>query len=345
MFFEKPWHFIPRQVVKYIVYQYWTEVVNGNCKKKDLLNRVYECAWRRKGEETLTTKAYKIEPMVHSEGDALQEVEETTVLQETITATAANRASASSSCGADRGQHGAPEEYWTAQLVLNPLEVFDSPEHRNATAHMDRWAEEGMAREMLNGLEWATYCPHDRMADMKAIFKWGMKYVDDFDHAVVHSWTMAGMPTHMRPWLAELEWTWKLLQSRGWLPLDCIYPHDWYIRARALGADGELDPGNLEYDVFVHLLRMWTAVDVNHASKVTRIATSEYGAANNKSSAGPVNLRGNIVEAMLRWMQTSAAVPANTPLNQLWSCQDWYLWEDPPERSQASSSSGGNRHW
>ena len=143
----------------------------------------------------------------------------------------------------------------TAKL-LNPLQTFASPQEKLAQSYADRWTEEAMSREMLDQLTWADYCPIDRQSDLYKVFELGMKYVDEFDNAVVNRWNMDEVPTHMRVWLAELEWTWNDLMARNWLPQDCRSPHDKFIRERALGADGHVDPGNMVYDTMVNLLRM-----------------------------------------------------------------------------------------
>lgn len=62
---------------------------------------------------------------------------------------------------------------------------------------------------MLDKITWAAYCPQDRKGDLIAIFKLGMKYVDAFNNAVIQPWNVEGLPTHMRPWLAELDLTLK----------------------------------------------------------------------------------------------------------------------------------------
>ena len=83
------------------------------------------------------------------------------------------------------------------------------------------------------------------------------------------------------------------------------------------------------YDTVVNVLRMWRAVDVNHYQNVVRVAAKEYGERGNMSSAGPVNLRGNIVESLLRWTQQMAGTPPHLQPWQTWSCQEHYLgWYD-----------------
>ena len=79
------------------------------------------------------------------------------------------------------------------------------------------------------------------------------------------------------------------------------------------------------YDTVVNVLRMWRAVDVNHYQNVVRVVAKEYGERGNMSSAGPVNLRGNIVESLLRWTQQMAGTPPHLRPWETWSCQEQYL--------------------
>ena len=152
-----------------------------------------------------------------------------------------------------------------------------------------------------------------------------MKYVNGFDNGVISNWKIDDVPVHVRVGLAELEWIWKTLVSTKLAAQDCRSPHGKFIRERATGADGLVDPGNMVYDAMVNLLRMWRAVDVLHYGQVIKVAGKEYGQRGNMSSSGPVNFRGNIVESLLRWTQLNAS-PRNHPRpHEIKSCQQHYL--------------------
>ena len=74
-------------------------------------------------------------------------------------------------------------------------------------------------------------------------------------------------------------------------------------------ADGFDDPGNLQLDIVVNVLRLWKFVVGFKVNQVRRIFAGEYGTRGNKSSKGPVNLRGNIIEAATVQLQKLSKRP------------------------------------
>ena len=308
--------------------EYWTKNTNGQFSKKKFKNAIWEAAYRRHMDGTLTTTIYECsaEPLVVAEetnvdtqhmevlDDEADELEDqmrkmVLSLKEKSSDETAQLARAS------KMFEGAPA-----------LESEGAPASEIAEEHANRWVEESMSREMLEKITWAAYCPQDRKSDLIMIFKLGMKYVDAFNNAVIQPWNVEEVPTHMRPWLAELDLTLKKLMSRNWLPRQLRCPHDRYIRVHATGAEGDPDPGNGMYDIIVNMMRLWQAVDENHWEQVVKVAGKEYGERGNKSSAGPVNLRGNMIEALLRWLQEMSATPSHLRPHQQWSCEEWYTW-------------------
>ena len=113
-------------------------------------------------------------------------------------------------------------------------------------------------------MTWGDYVPTDLRGELYKVFELGTQYVDEFDHGVFQRWDIEKMPTHVRVWLAELEWTWLTLMAQDWLPQDCRCPHDKFIRERANGAVGHVDPGSMVYNTVVNVIRMWRPVDVAH---------------------------------------------------------------------------------
>ena len=182
-----------------------------------------------------------------------------------------------------------------------------------------------MSVEMLDKIDWADYCPEDRWSDLWVVFERGMQYVDEFNNTLVHRWNMSECPDHMRVWLAELEWTWKTLMRKNWLPREIRQPHDKHIRGKAQGAKGGWDPGNMDFDVVASLLRVWQVADNVSVDRVTHVAAKEYGNRGNKSADGPVNLRGNIIESLLRWTQAMAATPEHVHGSQEVCCVEKYV--------------------
>ena len=150
-----------------------------------------------------------------------------------------------------------------------------------------------------------------------------------------------------------MERTLYAMEQRGELPYWLMHPNDRHIRDdAAAAADGFTDPGNMVLDTLVHALRLWQYCDASKASLVVRQSGHEYGHRANRSSAGPVNLRGNIVEAMSRNLQqTGSKMP-----RQRWKNSDpyWYYWtqdvmtwaefgqaeEQPPKRPVGAAGIG-----
>ena len=315
------------QVVSDLVGDWQTKNHRWGVSKKKLANAVWEVAWRRHVEGTLTHRIYFPQPAVFSQEEAAEEVLGDPETAETSEAHIVKSAKMGRAVGSaeDPDEHAHAESSASGMALLNPLNPPATVEQQNAQAHADRWVEESMSREMLDKMTWADYVPNDMRAELYSVFEQGMKYVDEFDNGLLQSWEMKSMPTHMRVWLAELEWTWRTLMAKNWLPADCRCPNDRFIRERAAGAEGHVDPGNMVYDTVVNVLRMWRAVDVNHYQNVVRVAAKEYGERGNMSSAGPVNLRGNIVESLLRWTQQMAGTPPHLRPWETWSCQEHYL--------------------
>ena len=308
--------------------EYWEHNILGQYAKKKFRNDIWEAAYRRHMAGTLTTTMYDVSEVPYDPAEAeksdsketwwmLEDDEEEwenkmrkTVLSVTTTS-------------ADESAH-----LWKEEKKFEGAPALDSEgdSHEVAEQHASRWVEESMSRSMLESITWATYCPRDRKGDLTAIFKMGMKYVDVFSDDVMIPWNVDEIPTHMRPWLAELDLTFKALMAKNWIPQQLRAPHDKHIRKYAVGAQGDTDPGNETFDIVVNMMRLWQAVDENHWEQVVKVAGKEYGNSGNKSSEGPVNLRGNMIEALMKWLQETSATPARLRPHQKWSCEYWYTW-------------------
>ena len=132
-------------------------------------------------------------------------------------------------------------------------------------------------------------------------------YLDRFEHGCVHQWDCSTFPLNPRIWIAETIWTLENLNARGFLPMAMTQPGDKHIRQDAgVAADGFDNHGNLTLDIVVNVLRLWKFTSALKVEQVRRIAPGEYGTRGNKSSKGPVNLRGNIIEAATIQVQKMA---------------------------------------
>ena len=142
-----------------------------------------------------------------------------------------------------------------------------------------------------------------------------------------------------RVWLGEFERCLKHMAKRGMLPYWLKRPHDRNIREDASeGAEGFSDPGNYILDQLVHCWRLWHYYEASRSDMVIRQSVHEYGHKSNMSSKGPVNLRGNIVEAMTKNLQTEGGkVDAST--NAEYDAR-WWISAKPHEWKK-----GGKGHW
>ena len=206
---------------------------------------------------------------------------------------------------------------------------------------IDRYAEAVLCLEMLNKVNWLSDMPNidEYGEDLTTIFHEGMAYVEHYQHGTLLPWNLDNWPLNPRVWLGEMERALACLAQRGILPKWLTSPHDRHIRQDACdAADGFPDPGNEVLDVLVHALRLWKYVTASKVELVIRQSTHEYGASRNRSSIGPVNFRGNIVEAMTKQLQEAGAEPTTRRGN-------WWSYPDRSWKSQCSSQSWDPQHY
>ena len=223
-------------------------------------------------------------------------------------------------------------------------------------AAMQRWVEMVECVDMLEKIEWLPDLPDtpENAAALKTIFKLGMKYCTTFLHGCLQPWKMDDWPLNPRVWLAEMERVLKAMARRNRLPYWLLRPHDRNIRDDAQdSATGSVDPGNYVLDMVVHALRLWQYAEAGRTMLVLKQSIKEYGERGNKSSKGPVNLRGNIVEAMQKNLQ-------QTGTKLVWDQVDydaveyWWNWEESQRttpwwgqsgRGRGAASSSSWRQW
>ena len=193
-----------------------------------------------------------------------------------------------------------------------PEDEPEKTDFEKAEENMRRWSEMVECVDMLEKINWLEHIANtpQNSADLNIIFREGMNYCGKFMDGVLLPWTIKDWPLNPRVWLGEFERTLKAMALRSCLPYWLKYPHDRNIRDDASeSAAGFSDPGNFTLDVMVHCLRLWKYCDASRVEMVIRQSTSEYGSASNKSAKGPVNLRGNIVEAMTKNLQKAGSLP------------------------------------
>ena len=106
-----------------------------------------------------------------------------------------------------------------------------------------------------------------------------------------------------RVWTVELLLTMIELHRRRAIPKFLWLLHDKHIRGPAAAHETFVDPGNFCLDVAVHALKLWDFVCPQRREQIMRTAPGQYGTGRNKSAAGPVNLRGNVYEALVTFAQ------------------------------------------
>ena len=257
-----------------------------------------------------------------------------------------------------------------ADAGADPAAEKEAKEIKAKEKKMDRYAESVLCLEMLNKVDWLSDMPdkEEYAKDLDTIFNEGMKYVENFQHGTLLPWNLKNWPLNPRVWLGEMERALACLAQRGILPKWLTTPHDRNIRKDASdAAAGFPDPGNEVLDVLVHSLRLWKYVTASKVELVIRQSTHEYGAGRNRSSIGPVNLRGNIVEAMTLHLQRAGAEPStdhgnagtfpdysyksacssqSTVSQHYWSAPRKQAWDRKSERwDHGDRSSAPHRTW
>ena len=220
---------------------------------------------------------------------------------------------------------------------------------------MERLVEMVSSVDMLNRIDWL-----DQVVDNDAnwdqldtIFREGLRYCRKFQEGVLLPWNVTDWPRNPRLWLGEMERCLQVMAFKKWLPYWLHKPHDRYIRNDAsAAATGFSDPGNYVLDVMVHALRLWNYCDASKTHLVISQPIAEYGERANKSAKGPVNLRGNIIEAMSKNLQETGSrnnsIYGDYDPVDYWYWHGWYrknedeatasFWEDQASSSAWASS-------
>ena len=224
---------------------------------------------------------------------------------------------------------------------------------------MIRWVEMVECVVMLESIDWLHELEdtEDNKTTLDIIFRHGMQYCTKFTDQCLQPWNLSDWPLNPRAWLCEMERTLKTLNRKNWLPYWLRYPQDRNIRDDAsASADGSVDPGNYILDMIVHALRLWQYTESSRVPKVMKQSIAEYGEKSNKSAHGPVNLRGNIVEAMQRNLQQNGSKLFRSQ-TEYDAFKYWYEWDSSAEPKWQSTqrasrgwgsggqSSGGSSGW
>ena len=198
-----------------------------------------------------------------------------------------------SSRGGSSGS-GAANEPQTPQLA------DDGTLHRAEEAAFREWLSAWTEQDL-------TFVPLDHCHDWEIMMSMLQEYMVSFNtmkfHEIVRS---DSFPTSLRVWTSATVSALYELGRRRLIPKWITTATDSGARAAANQAPaGYQDPGNVILDMFIHVTAFWNLMSDRSIERFLRVHGS-YGSNANKSSHGPVNLRGNVVEGLLGHLQKVA---------------------------------------
>lgn len=125
------------------------------------------------------------------------------------------------------------------------------------------------------------------------------------------------LPLSVSQVVAEIQLTIDaMLSKRMILPAWLVLPKDQSLRRQANQLPYEfIDPGNMVFEAMFHLagLSRLVAQSEEHMRNMMMLPAAPYADQTNKSSVGPVNRRGNLIEGMFHYLWRK-------------SSQEWRTW-------------------
>ena len=222
------------------------------------------------------------------------------------------------------------EEASKVELVPDVESLTEEQQQKeDVETAMKRWVEQVESVRMLDNIDWLEKVPNtaQNVEALNQIFSQGMTYCTHFLDSCLQPWKMDRWPLNPQLWLGEMGRCLRAMKRRNMIPYWLKRPHDRNIRDDAgASADGSTDPGNYVLDMVVHALRLWQYTEAQCINMVIRQSSVDYGEKANKSSHGPVNLRGNIVEAMQRNLQLMGSQLLSHE-QEYDALEYWWKWE------------------
>ena len=173
-----------------------------------------------------------------------------------------------------------------------------------------RWHEEAVCRAALDHeITWTDKIPwtdeHESSQHMLARIV--RRYIESWQHQLMFAVEGDEWPRSLRVYAVECAWCFAEMYHRGCIPWNLWNPHDRFIREQAAACPhGQQDYGNMAWEDVVCILQLTRYINPTRRSHVGRVPPAEYGAASQKSAVGVINLRGNILEAVLSDVQARA---------------------------------------
>jgi len=193
-------------------------------------------------------------------------------------------------------------------------DVTEQAKEEERQAHENfakRVYEESMCREMLEKAEWLDFIPqdHELEFEMVALRDAAEKFCTTFQWHHCSRFPLEVL--NARLLTVEKRRCFDYLHHLGRLPRNVTNPRDRPIRGPATISCSPFfqDPGNFKWDIVYHLLSLNKYVVLPNVDPLIRTAPAEYGDRSNCSSKGPVNFRGNVLEAVLFDLQNMGTMP------------------------------------
>ena len=166
-----------------------------------------------------------------------------------------------------------------------------------------RVAEAWSATELLPQMSWLHECPDTKQHwhCFVAIMDFCRERIRDPAQQSVQTFLQnPEFPLSLRAW-SIMPWAaLKELETRRQLPRFLTAPTDAKIRLHAnMAPEFYNDPGNVNLDVSFYILCLWEFMTPMSLEDILKLSWKEYGSRGERSSQGPMNFRGNVLEALM----------------------------------------------
>ena len=164
-------------------------------------------------------------------------------------------------------------------------------------------AEASSATELLCQMSWLQTCPDTRQHwdCFVTIMDFCREYIlDPSLHFVQAFMQNPEFPSSMRAW-SIMPWAaLRELERRGQIPRFLAAPNDRKIRQHAnMAPEFYNDPGNVNLDLTFYVLHLWDFMTPMALQDILKLSWRDYGTRGEKSSEGPINFRGNVLEGLI----------------------------------------------
>ena len=178
-----------------------------------------------------------------------------------------------------------------------------APAEPERNHNLKKVAEAESATDLLTKMEWLHECPDETRH--RESFKAIMKFCEEHSRCpspqhVQYFMQKPDFPSSMRAWSIMPYAALKEAERRRQVPRFLSDPDDTRIRQHANKApESYQDPGNVNLDLAFYLLCLWEFICPRRRADILKLSWKDYGTRGEKSSRGPINFRGNWLEALI----------------------------------------------